>query len=287
MKKFRLLLLPLLMFGMTLSVACTNTSPVDEKQGSEKTAGDKEKTQNSEVVADAGNDAGIKEDTPKETEPDIPTIGDVDNTKVEHRCKNKPVETWPLHGKVATGLVTGGVKDGVFEVTVDANAGGMQGARRNPFVYLDLDTGKKVEISDIKALTNKTWELAFKRVAVRSNGGDSGVGKVEIGKVSKSSFDSLKIIPNDLKFLQDRTFDDSCSKTLTDPIGTPRTVFNDLNKNNPSGSESWYSYGGVTAIQPVAGDVYIIRNTSEGKTYKFVFVKYKSASITVRWKELK
>jgi len=67
---------------------------------------------------------------------------------------------------------------------VDATAGGFGTAPDDPanrWAYLDLDTGQVLDIDDATAETDTDWEIAFKRVAVRLNGGASGSGTVRGG----------------------------------------------------------------------------------------------------------
>jgi len=67
---------------------------------------------------------------------------------------------------------------------VDATAGGFGTAPDDPanrWAYLDLDTGQVLDIDDAAADTDTDWEIAFRRVAVRLNGGASGPGSVRGG----------------------------------------------------------------------------------------------------------
>ena len=223
-------------------------------------------------------------DMPEEST-EIATIGEVGSPDVSTgRCGSKMVDEWPLHDKVSTGEVKVTQKDKIWEATIDASAGGSKNARQNPFVYFDLKLGKKVDISDIKALQDSTWDLAFKRVVIRSNSGDSGPGMRSVAKVEKSTLEQIIPPPKDSAYVTDKHLDDKC-QLLTDPIQTPLTAFNLLNPNNPSGSQSWYSYGGPGGINPVQGDIYFVRR-ADGEAFKLQIVSWNSGVFTIRWQPL-
>ncbi len=68
---------------------------------------------------------------------------------------------------------------GLIDLSIDATAGGFTAGPDDPanrWAYLDLDTGMLLDIDDDAALTSSDWEIAFKRVAVKLNGGVSGNG---------------------------------------------------------------------------------------------------------------
>jgi len=73
---------------------------------------------------------------------------------------------------------------GLITLGVDATAGGFGTEPDDPanrWAYLDLDTGQALDIDDAAAEGNTDWEIAFRRVAVRLNGGASGPGSVTGG----------------------------------------------------------------------------------------------------------
>ncbi len=62
-------------------------------------------------------------------------------------------------------------------LTVDATAGGAGAPASDPknkYTYVNLATGSVVDLSDADAATFSEWDIAFKRSAVRLNGGLSG-----------------------------------------------------------------------------------------------------------------
>ncbi|RDV39750.1 hypothetical protein DV096_04065 [Bradymonadaceae bacterium TMQ3] len=217
---------------------------------------------------------------------DVEQIGEVDDRDAlaELPCGEEMLADWPLLEEVSSGAVEVSEQGGVFSATIDASAGGTQGGASNPFVYLNLATGEKAQLNDVEAALSEEWHLGFKRVVIRSNSGDSGPGGVLVTKMSNTSFEDVNSVPgNPEAYRTDDTYDASCTPEL-DPIGTPMTAFNYLNLNNPSGSQSWYSYGG--GVSPVAGDVYVLRVPSTGEAYKMEITGWTGGEFELRWAEI-
>lgn len=225
-------------------------------------------------------EASPAEPAPADEFPDIPTVGDVGTPEQGGACGGAAVKEWPLHNKISIGEVKLVEQGPPMRITVDASAGGSQDARSNPFVYLNLKTGKKVSISDYQALDDKTWDLAFKRVVIRSNSGDSGSGEREVARLTDTSLEKVTQAPAQEQFKTDIYLDADC-KLLTDPIGTPLTAFNILNPDNPTGSQSWYSYGGPGGIAPVTGHVYIVRRKQTSEAFKVQLLSWTSGTYTM------
>ena len=245
-------------------------------------------------TADAGaTDVGMTDtggvdvgSTDAGTDDDVVTIGDVSDPDAgggEARCPASVViEAWPLNDAVTDGSVSIDVGEGgVVTATIDASAGGSQESRDNPFVYIDLDAGALVEITDVDSLSDTTWDIAFKRVVIRTNGGDSGPGGVSMAKSSGVPFDEVDGDTDFSAFETDVSFDQDCVPYV-DPIGNVLAAINYLNVDNPTGSASWYSYEG--GVSPVADDVYVVR-TSEA-FYKLEILAWSSGEYTLQWAEL-
>lgn len=277
--------------GLCTVSACggkTTPEPVAETTAEAKAEATKEAA--SETVAEVAAEpvaetADAAAEAVAEKEPEVVTVGDLEKPEVAMRCQNKMADEWPFVKTPSTGAVQVTVTDGVSEATIDAAAGGSANAKRNAFVYLDLDAGQKVAVDDFAAFSDTTWELAFKRVVIRSNSGDSGLGSVKVGKLSKAKFEDIKIFPPGIELKTDISLSPTCV-VLTDPIGTPRTVFNDLNPTNPTGSESWYEYGGASGITPAQGDIYILSDSDKGKSYKMQILSWAAGIYKIRWQAL-
>src|SRR4051812_19630201 len=151
--------------------------------------------------------------------------------------------------RVASGAVsivsdTGGKKT----IYVDASAGGLGSAAKNPRVYVDLSNGTRVPVTDKSAVTSTDWDLALKRAVIFSNSGDSGIGTggaVQLKKpfASVSDADAQAATPTAESF-----FDADCNAKL-DPTGAPATTFAD-----------WYDYDQTTNIPtPKPGVSYVVR----------------------------
>ena len=69
----------------------------------------------------------------------------------------------------------------ITTLTLDASAGGFgaaEGDAANKWAYLDLDSGQVLDLTDAEASLSTQWDVALKRVDVRTNGGASGPGSV-------------------------------------------------------------------------------------------------------------
>lgn len=242
-------------------------------------------------TADAGADAqgdaamGTDSGTDAGTQDDVATIGDVSSgSSLDHRCGDALALDWPFHDTVSTGEISTTDDSGVKTTTIDASAGGQTGASNNPFVYLDLSTGEKVDVNDYDAFKSGGWDIAFKRYIVRINSADSGPGDVSMAKVANTTFDAVTSAPTDASaWQQDVSYDDNC-QPLTDPIGTLKTAINYLNADNATGSQSWYDYAG--GLTPHAGDIYVIDVPSRSVTYKMQITDWQDGTFTIKWAEL-
>jgi hypothetical protein len=241
-----------------------------------------------------GQQADMPSGTDMSQEEDIPTFGDVDlpDSEMGAGCQNRTLVSrgWPLHTRVSTGAVNVTEEAGVWTAVIDASAGGSMASRNNPFVYLDLDNGgAKVEITDMASLDDTRWELAFKRVVIRTNSGDSGVGDTQLAKELDTTFETAPAPDpsNASLWAIDETVDEEC-ELLTDPIGNLNTAFNEVNLFNRSGSRSWYQYGGGGAggVAPTPGDVYFVKSADTDAIYKVEITAWTSGTFTIRWAKL-
>ncbi len=66
------------------------------------------------------------------------------------------------------------------------------------WVYFSLSAGTEVSgIDDSNYQTNTTWDIAFNRYNVRTNGGTSGVGQAGAVDVGEIDFDEATLAPSD------------------------------------------------------------------------------------------
>ncbi len=85
-----------------------------------------------------------------------------------------------------TSKVVTTTEGGVSTTTVDATDAAA-------WVYIDLDTG--AEVTPAAPEDSDAWDIAFQRFTIKSNGGDSGTGGVEIAGVEGVTFDSVTAAP--------------------------------------------------------------------------------------------
>lgn len=282
---------------VALSVACGDEDPkksdpviVIEDMAQDQDSADQAADQAS--APDAAPDLPV---SPEDMAEDLPTFGDdLSLPDSGDDCDEQAVVTreWPLHSKVSAGAVMVTSANGVFTATIDAAAGGSMQARNNAFVYLDLDNGgAKVAVTDIDAFADTSWELAFRRTALRSNSGDSGPGAVLLAKELETTFDAVTAAPpldDASAWKTDTTLDEQCMVQL-DPIGVPMAAVNFLNLFNPSGSRSWYQYaggGGAGGVEPTPGDIYFVKSATSNTVYKLEIQSWVSGVYTIRWAPL-
>ena len=159
--------------------------------------------------------------------------------------------------QISTGAVTIAAQPGqpdTLTAQVDATAGGSANYGKNPFVYLDLIGGKKVEITDVQAIASGDWDIAFKRWQIKLNGGDSGpgaVGAVGAVLIPDKTLAEVATAPAG-PYVTDSYFDAKCMTQL-DSIDGLLTVLSD-----------WYEYDGVT-MQLTPKKQVIVLNRRDGK----------------------
>ena len=183
---------------------------------------------------------------------------------------------------VTTGKVT--TTTGATNKTlVDATAGGMNGASKNPFVYISLKDGKRVDIDDYAAKKSTAWDLAIRRTVIRVNGGDSGPGKGAVAILSGKKLADITKVPDSSAFATDDFLSTACA-IKRNPINNIWTAIG-------GSTGMWYDYSsGAHAVQPKK-QAYVIR-TAAGDHVKLTIDSYYNASnvsamYTLSWSALK
>ena len=161
-----------------------------------------------------------------------------------------PADFIPI-AEVAETELTSTTEEGVTVATIDATAGGFFDSADNPFIYIDLETGVKVDIDDVEALTSDAWDIAFKRSTIRLNGGDSGPGDVGLAVV-EGGFDDVTEPPADATYEEDDWVSESCV-LIAERDGTPASAFHE-----------WYDYEDATMTLTPKELVHVIRTRSGG-----------------------
>ena len=181
---------------------------------------------------------------------------------------------------VSSGAVTVTTTTGITSGTIDATAGGIANAPDRPYVYLDLATGTRVDLTDIEARTSNAWDIALKRASLRTNSGDSGPGGRTLAVVDAATLADVTSAPTTGFGTDDFATDDCEPQTL--PGGEPLSAFGE-----------WYAYDVNThAVMPKA-EVYVI-DRGNGTKYALRLVTYygdttmqmRGAFYQVEWKAL-
>ncbi|CAN0514633.1 unnamed protein product [Laminaria digitata] len=160
-----------------------------------------------------------------------------------------------------------------WRATIDAAAGGAAVASDSSFLYVDLDTGAVLELSDAAAYTDSAWDIALKRTEVRINSQDSGPGALLLVEVEAESFEAaMPPGPQDGNWRGDDFVDEMC-EVVTFGRGSIQTAFG-----------QWYDYNPEThAISAPEGRVYFLYNAATHGVYKLQIEAYEDAIYTLRW----
>lgn len=164
--------------------------------------------------------------------------------------------------KVSTGVVsvisdTGGTKT----LYVDASGGGTNNAIKNPRIYVDLEAGARVEVTDTTASESTAWDLALKRDKIFTNGGDAGPGMGAAMVIDKTFSAVNAAEANGTALASEKFFDADCNPQL-DETQTVGTTF-----------AGWYEYDQVTHI-PTPKDLTYVVQGGTGKKYKVAITSY-------------
>lgn len=146
---------------------------------------------------------------------------------------------------------------------IDASTGGIGGQDIQPWVYLSLRTGKRVDLTDLEALNSTAWDLALKRATLRTNSGDSGPGMG--GAIAVNQTFAMVSLSNALSLsLPVETWFDSECTLLTDAAGSVATTFS-----------GWNQYDEATHKLSPSPSPYVVRG-GDGTLYKLAILDYYS-----------
>jgi len=160
--------------------------------------------------------------------------------------------------KTSTGKVSIVEEKGdVKTLYIDASAGGLNNAAKNPRIYVDLATGTAVALTDKTAPESTAWDLAIKRDVLFTNSGDTGIGQGGAVQIAKPFASVTATEANAAQVEKEYLFNDECEPQLDD-TGAPSTTF---------ASPPWYDYDQVTHI-PAPKDVTYVVVGGTGKKYK-------------------
>jgi hypothetical protein len=213
--------------------------------------------------------------------PDMPELPDTGGAKCEFEWLN----AISPQKKVSTGAVsTTDIGNGVKETSIDASAGGTSLELQNPFVYISLKDGSKVDLDDIAARTSTSWDVAFRRSVIRVNGGDSGDGSCEVAIVTGTTLDQVTTVPAASEFTTDDFLDENCV-IQTNDAGYLVTAFGGT-------TGRWYDFDTTNMKLVPNPDVYVVK-TNDGTYVKLEIKDYYDTStppqgghFTIQWSVL-
>lgn len=160
----------------------------------------------------------------------------------------------------SSGNFTHEASDGVITTVVDAS-------HDSAWQHLDLDTGLSTESG---------WDLAFSRFRVRTNGGVSGSGGVQVAALDGQDFDALERAP-------ETGWTVDVPDGEADDDSEPDNVFN-------NGENDWYTYE-LATHELAPRDVTYVVASSEARFYKLRFEAYyddagSPAIVRFRWAQV-
>jgi HmuY protein len=185
-------------------------------------------------------------------------------TEAGSSCSAAIAQTLKPIDSVSKGAVTI-VSDagGVRVLSIDATAGGPNAFANDPYVYVNLETGTRVDVTDKTARASVGWDLALKRYVIYTNGGDGGGGQGGATHVSKAF--SVVTGADATGFATESFFDADCN-AKNDAIGGLLTTFSD-----------WFTYDQQTNRLAPAAFTYVVQGGT-GKHYKVGLLDYYGAA---------
>lgn len=163
---------------------------------------------------------------------------------------------------------------GIVTVTLDASLGGPEQAAQSSYLYIDLEQGTILDLSDKEAREDDSWHVAFKRSELRSNSADSGPGQVQVSKIEQD-LTSLQDVPSDPSWQQDDFVDEFCN-VKTFGLDFIETAFG-----------QWYEYDFENHAVRIKDDqTYIIQDPARNLVWGFAIDAFDDGVYTLRWKAL-
>ncbi len=207
-----------------------------------------------------------EEDTDKpvdETGDSTPTDEGLCPDLVEPPCVDDMIMDLSLHDEVSDGSVLTTTDGDDFVTTVDAEAGGMNQASNNPWVYIRFDDegATRVDISDEDALESAQWHMSMRRYLTRLNGGDGGPSCVGVDKMTGQDYASISELPTGVEYELEDFYPDGCGDYLQDNsgLGGPAVAL-----------DGWWSYTDCVATTLLP----FLVQLEDGRVIKLVMEEY-------------
>ncbi|AWV91235.1 heme-binding HmuY-like protein [Bradymonas sediminis] len=259
----RLLLRTLLVFSLVGFVACSDDDANENNQ-----------TDTGVETPDAGdhNDALGGDDTVEDdtVEDDTVTAGNCEPGSDDRAAVAR--EQVAKNEGVNAGEVTFASDADLQSASIDAASGGPAQAATTSYVYVDLDTAEKLELSDVDAFEDTAWDIAFNRAMIRVNSGDSGPSRWMVARVDAGFDEAAPPSPQDTSWKTDTFIADDC-EVLTEGMGTLTTAFG-----------VWFDYDMSTHTTAVPENTtWVLYNMESHAIYKFGVNTYDSGAYEVQW----
>ena len=225
-------------------------------------------------VEDSGTEDSGTEDSGTEdsdTEGDTEDSGTEEDVEDTGECDEEQAirDAIGLIDAVSDGEVTVTEEDGITNVTIDASAGGTDEQVNNPYLYFDFDTNARLDITDIEALENMEWDIAFKRTTIRVNGGDSGPNGCAISIESGATWENATQSDDQNSFIQDDFVDGETCEVTTEAREQIATAFG-----------VWFEFG--AGISPISAIYTHYEHTSHA-VRKFEIISWSDGVFEVRY----
>lgn len=223
-------------------------------------------------TADTGHD-------PDTTGEDIDESDDDASDTVEAECAPETEARAEIaRGEVAQnegvniGEVTFDTDGDIQLATLDASSGGAAQMATTSYVYLDLDTSEKLDLSDVDAFEDGDWDIAFNRTMIRLNNADSGPGGWMAARVDANWEEAAPPSADGPGWATDTFVADDC-EVLTEGRDFITTAFG-----------VWYDYNPEThAVTVPEETTWIFYNMFTHSVLKFQIETYDGGSYEIRW----
>lgn len=165
-------------------------------------------------------------------------------------------------------VVTEDLGDGSYESVIDSTS-------EEAWTYFDFESKGHVEPADPD--DDEVWDLAALRFNVKSNGGTSGKGGVEVAILDGTSFEAVIAVPTD--------------GWISDDAQGPGTGGEMANVEPGYAFDNWFDYNIMDhTLAPKADRVYVVR-TPEGNHYKLEMLGFYDEAgtpgyVSFRWAAL-
>lgn len=165
--------------------------------------------------------------------------------------------------------------------TLTFKAGGAQDPHKTPRLYLDIETSSFLEITDVEAMEDEVWDIAFDAVGYAyTNSGQTGKGGLRIGTVeniaNQREFLALQQPKQaDITWETDTFVDEATCEVIRD-----RFIGVDFLS---TAIGPWFNYSFEDHSTNPADNAYVIYNSKDNHhLYKIKFLSYDSATTEIK-----